>query len=181
MMITPIAKSSKKAIPMRVYVNKSSFIEGLRARPITIAAKRFPMPWAHPPTYSIFRTRSKRQSITSTTWSQCWIWIEQNYDAEKKVSTATVAMAQPRTEVPAQRMELFWCWRRNTEGTGEAMPKTFGLAMGLLTILGAAGATNCWETACFANDLNDFMRKISWAVDHVLLRKNDFKKCVRRP
>ena len=58
------------------------------------------------------------------------------------------------------------------------MPKTFGLAMGLLTILGAAGATNCWETACFANDSNDFMRKISWAVDHVLLRKNDSAKNV---
>jgi len=39
MRMTPSAKNSRKPIPMRVYVNKSSFMEGLRARPITIAAK----------------------------------------------------------------------------------------------------------------------------------------------
>merc|ERR1712217_388409 len=45
-----IARNSKKPIPMSVYVNKSSFMDGLRAIPTTSAAKSWPMPCAQPPT-----------------------------------------------------------------------------------------------------------------------------------
>merc|ERR1719343_781439 len=37
-------------MPISVYVNRSSFIDGFRAMPTTSAANNWPMPWAHPPT-----------------------------------------------------------------------------------------------------------------------------------
>eukprot|EP00427_Karlodinium_veneficum_P015896 CAMPEP_0169124110 /NCGR_PEP_ID=MMETSP1015-20121227/34146_1 /TAXON_ID=342587 /ORGANISM="Karlodinium micrum, Strain CCMP2283" /LENGTH=131 /DNA_ID=CAMNT_0009187497 /DNA_START=98 /DNA_END=493 /DNA_ORIENTATION=- len=52
-MITTIARNSKKPMPIRVYVNRSSFIDGLRAMPTTNAANNCPMPCAQPPTATI--------------------------------------------------------------------------------------------------------------------------------
>merc|ERR1712039_797487 len=53
MRMTTMAKNSKNPIPMSVYVNRSYFMDGLRAMPTTSAAKSWPMPWAQPPTATI--------------------------------------------------------------------------------------------------------------------------------
>merc|ERR1719152_1105304 len=72
MSTTMMIKNSRKPIPISKYVNKSSFIDGLRAMPTTRAAKSWPIPDAQPP-------------------------------------TATMAMAQPSTEVPEWRTPSGCC------------------------------------------------------------------------
>ncbi len=88
-------------------------MEGFLARPITIAAKSWPMPCAHPPTWTLqkpilYRKNMHKQQKCANllVWNVFLVWY-----FSKKFFTATVAMAQARTEVPAQRTAcLRWFW-----------------------------------------------------------------------
>ena len=54
--------------PIRVYVNRSSFMDGLRAIPTTRAASTCPIPPAQPPT----PTRAIAQPRTDVPAKRCW-------------------------------------------------------------------------------------------------------------